>query len=413
MIQFVPSNKFTANTYELWRLDLSTRALERYYRFYNYPPSAGGWMISTDYEEMRDFMASTQYNPSHVTIKPKDKVYISSDSTFPALLLSNMVKDKKVPLKRCVKADNADVLVSDHLMKFETVYNWQTSSEKVMLVLMNEQTQQCAMMQIPKSVKTSVDADQYLEDFKDLIPPGFTTAWGRDIRDIKDSEDKYNNSTKFISTAELVKFIRTYQDKPTDEEWESFMDIIGSNDVQQRKLGWNLLQHMNLEDRYLDLFDNLRILVEKSGKWQQGLGYINYIPTLSACPASTRYVIGQLGTQAFRNDWSDFRNISELFDGNLLMSSELKNKVIKRIKNSAAFEFGADNAKELVILNAEVKVIPKTNEPMLDEPTPTEARLLSDMVSGYRKNRSISKEIEEKLANYGFQIKLVRRSDSE
>jgi len=365
------------------------------------PQGDSGFVVSDSYDELLQYRDIRKLKPNtNVTLKAKDKLYISKGCEFPPLLLSRLASNGTCDLKRTVKASTADYVVfPSEIDKSPTYFNWrQNTSDHIFCIFIENGVAKFAQ----PNHKHAGDRTA-IEGIHQAMKQHYTQGvyFGLFYRNLSDLENFHMTGNR-ISELVLMKHVQSQCAKPSDEEWTNLMATIKSTDDEQVKLGWDMLQYYDLSDRYLDL---LQILMQNQYS----------LPTESTRSASMKYVTGQLNIR-YKLIKSGYISMNaplfEMFMQNPLASTTLKSKLIKMMPGSIAASANDAYIKELGIGGLKFTVVSKdTPGAVIENPSYAESQIVSDVLQKISNNRFMQ-QLEEIMNSYGWKFRIVRIYES-
>lgn len=402
MIEFL----HTGDKYNIFRLNLKDFTHKEEYYGYRRNPNSG-FVLSDNYDEL------VQYNSlkncpinDNPGLQPKQKLFITKECGFPPLLLSRLVSNGTCDLKRTVKSSAADWIVSDPIYKHADQVTWRQLDSCLPVCLYYDPNTKEVKLEYPLSKANArqdmLDAYQKMKEHYKI-----NVFFGLYYLNIEQLSDYHSDSSKYITTTSVMKYVQGNCAKPTDEEWESLMATIQSTDAEQSKLGWDMLQYYDLSDRYFELFQ----ILDKLNR-----GWDILLPSASARPASMKYVTEQLGLDYARFKQHSYYDELDMvvFDTlikNPLSSPALKAKMYKRLPLSIAAHVQERYKNNFSLAGLIVSVVPEDDPaPLIDNPTYVESQILAEFQSDFtdKSYSSVVRCARKLLADYKLKFRVTR-----
>lgn len=248
------------------------------------------------------------------TINPKDKLYFISASEFPRTHLG-LFSD----LKRVIKSDKCDKIVIP-----DSINSYKLIAYKIFIKMTDDEYFYFPDYCFGTWCRNTgvIESDVYLKSFINALLPKLTTFEKIEVKVANVSKSEIdlilNNPSKLITSKQLTSYIAPNMQTMTFEEYESFNEMLQSNDKTVLNLGIKMLNMYNVDRNspgssgiYIGLMiynnrlnikryaskttlfnyieDSLGISVSSFGSWQDDSVYYK-IARMSTEPEQVEYI---------------------------------------------------------------------------------------------------------------------------
>lgn len=296
--------------------------------------------ITGTIDEIYKISQKSEYKPSSfATVKPKDKIYFSSSSPFPPLLLGRMGLD----LKRTTLLKSADKIVTDFKMSnYCSPYN-------LRLISINVQLKSVYCINLTYGTTHSLAELKKLVLSAQNIDPNFALYLFLPKADIELMDLINNNASKIVNPIEFIKYINDKLPEITDDEFESVKSMLLAKDKQSVVTGINLIPFYNLSKRIPDL---VSIMMKCNRPKLVTTDYILFILGLTAYQLE----------QASGNFRVFFAIMADVMKNNIIMDPSLRTKIRQIMSVELCERISSEYKEELTRLDLQIQLNDKIRE---------------------------------------------------
>ena len=290
------------------------------------------------------------------TIQKKDKIYFSSESNFPALLLSRLVNQYNVDVTRTITENKATKFIfnKNPIIQYDNHYAYSSFHEIHLTGCISGKRILCRIPNI-----TDLSRLTYIKSNLEKIW-GCSFYYAIPVRNGESAKLYIDHMKEAVDTRVLTKYITSFIPEATDQEIDTVFGFLKSSDKSIRDTGISLFTTMNVSKKLYEVIKKaceLRV----NNSWA--------VPTQNSCNSSWKYFLqyidcdlDELCNNFDRNQSFFLRKILQnpIFDGNMEdIKKEIKIQLLKRLSVGDEFKTLREDLK---LINCEIAIHDKNGE---------------------------------------------------
>lgn len=333
----------TSNNIKISNIDLyiKSKQTDGYYSRYS---GEEDLLVSDTISELTNTLNS---KPT-ATIQSGDKVYITKNSSYPALLLSRLKSQYQIDISRTITEAKADKFIFDKepIKVYDKYGGWSSSHEIHLTGQSGSHRIICELPNLTDSVRLN-----FMKTSLEKIHK-CTFYYAIKIADADSVKMYINHMSNAVDSRELIRYMNTFIPYATDSEIDTIFNFLKSTDPAIRTTGINLFTTLNTGN-------NLYKVIQKTLDLAQN--YCSVVPAVSSAPSAWKFLY--LCTDLTDKDLDKNFNISQahflrkimqnpIYTGSIdQIKSEIKQCLLERLSKGNEFK---TLREDLALINCEI-----------------------------------------------------------